>query len=37
LRIFPDEDLEVNPMEPPVKPEPIEPEEPPAQAGLLFS
>jgi putative SOS response-associated peptidase YedK len=37
LRIFPDEDLEVNPMEPPVKPEPIKPEEPPAQAGLLFS
>ena len=37
LRIFPDEDLEVNPLAPLVKSEPNKSEEPTAQSGLLFS
>jgi putative SOS response-associated peptidase YedK len=36
LRIFPDEDLEVDPIDPPAKAEPTKPDEPPAQSGLLF-
>jgi putative SOS response-associated peptidase YedK len=36
LRILPDEDLVIDPMEPLAKSEHTKPDEPPAQSGLLF-